>query len=343
MNKQEKIFLWCVRLAGIIATLLLVIFLLGLYPVMLSPKGDLFRLTSVKEFDGPFLKPYRINESVVSASPDASLVWWIGDSFSLVQFGHKPFPEHFSEKYKIPVFFSHFNNFKAQGAQVLEQLKELPQEKRPKVLLFECVERNVPECASFVNVERTTKRSFVPPILNLLRYRLFISATSSIDFTWRRFLPVSYARTFLDTYRYKWYGDHHPLAIPRQEGKLRYIEFASDSFENYESTSVASLVSKFTSFSVAAKELGIQVVWVIPPNRNYFFQYKNKEDFFARSLFQEMQKANLNYIDLHTPLFKARDAGESLYWKTDSHWNEKAVKISVEALEKVLQKKFGLE
>ena len=65
--------------------------------------------------------------------------------------------------------------------------------------------------------------------------------------------------------------------------------------------------------------------------------------FFARSLFQEMQKANLNYIDLHTPLFKARDAGESLYWKTDSHWNEKAVKISVEALEKVVQKYFTPE
>ena len=56
-----------------------------------------------------------------------------------------------------------------------------------------------------------------------------------------------------------------------------------------------------------------------------------------------MQKGNLNYIDLHTPLFKARDAGESLYWKTDSHWNEKAVKISVEALEKVVQKYFTPE
>ena len=73
------------------------------------------------------------------------------------------------------------------------------------------------------------------------------------------------------------------------------------------------------------------------------FISKNKEDFFARSLFQEMQKANLNYIDLHTPLFKARDAGESLYWKTDSHWNEKAVEISVEALEKVVQKYFTPE
>lgn len=343
MNKQEKIFLWCVRLAGIFATLLLVVFLLGLYPVMLSPKGDLFRLTSVKDFDEPFLKPYRMNESVASASPDASLVWWIGDSFSVVQFGHKPFPEQFSEKYKVPVFFSHFNNFKAQGIQVLEQLKALPQEKRPKVLLIECVERNLPELASFLNIEGAAWRSFVPPVLNLLRDRLFISATSSVDFTWRRFLPVSYVRTFLDTYRYEWYGDHHPLAIPHQEGEFRYIEFASDSFENYESTSVASLVSKFTSFSVAAKELGIQVVWVIPPNRNYFFQYKNKEDFFARSLFQEMQKANLNYIDLHTPLFKARDAGESLYWKTDSHWNEKAVEISVEALEKVVQKYFTPE
>lgn len=343
MNKQEKIFLWCVRLAGIIATLLLVIFLLGLYPVMLSPKGDLFRLTSVKEFDEPFLKPYRINESVVSASPDASLVWWIGDSFSLVQFGHKPFPEQFSEKYKVPVFFSHINNFKAQGGQVLEQLKELPQEKRPKILLIECVERNLPELALFLNIEGVANRSFVPPILILLRDRLFISATSSVDFTWRRFLPVSYARTFLDTYRYKWYGDHHPLAIPHKENGLSYLEFVDDDFKNYESASIGNMVQVFSSFSKAAKELGVNVLWVIPPNRNYFFQYKNKEDFFARSLFQEMQKANLNYIDLHTPLFKARDAGESLYWKTDSHWNEKAVEISVEALEKVLQKKFGLE
>ena len=224
-----------------------------------------------------------------------------------------------------------------------EQLKELPQEKRPKILLIECVERNLPELALFFNIEGVANRSFVPPILILLRDRLFISATSSVDFTWRRFLPVSYVRTFLDTYRYKWYGDHHPLAIPHKENGLSYLEFADDDFKNYESASIGNMVQVFSSFSKAAKELGVNVLWVIPPNRNYFFQYKNKEDFFARSLFQEMQKANLNYIDLHTPLFKARDAGESLYWKTDSHWNEKAVEISVEALEKVVQKYFTPE
>lgn len=338
MNKQEKIFLWCVRLAGIFAALLLVVFLLGLYPVMLSPKGDLFRLTSVKDFDEPFLKPYRINESVVSASPDASLVWWIGDSFSVVQFGHKPFPEQFSEKYKVPVFFSHYNDFKAQGIQVLEQLKALPQEKRPKVLLIECVERNLPELASFLNIEGAAWRSFVPPVLNLLRDRLFISATSSVDFTWRRFLPVSYVRTFLDTYRYKWYGDSHPLAIPHQENGLSYLEFADDDFKNYESTSVASLVSKFISFSVAAKELGIQVVWVIPPNRNYFYGQKKKDDNFIRSLYQAMKSANLLYVNLHEPLFKARDNGKSLFWKTDTHWNAFAVELSVEALHSEISK-----
>lgn len=343
MNKQEKIFLWCVRLAGIFAALLLVVFLLGLYPVMLSPKGDLFRLTSIKDFDEPFLKPYRINESVVSASPDASLVWWIGDSFSVVQFGHKPFPEQFSEKYKVPVFFSHFNNFKAQGIQVLEQLKALPQEKRPKVLLIECVERNLPELASFLNIEGAAWRSFVPPVLNLLRDRLFISATSSVDFTWRRFLPVSYVRTFLDTYRYKWYGDSHPLAIPHKENGLSYLEFADDDFKNYESASIGNMVQVFSSFSKAAKELGVNVLWVIPPNRNYFYGQKKKDDNFIRSLYQAMKSANLLYVNLHEPLFKARDNGKTLFWKTDTHWNEKAVKISVEALEKVVQKYFTPE
>lgn len=338
MKKQEKILLWCVRIAGILATVLLVVFFLGLYPVMLFPKGDLFRLTSVESFDEPFSPPYRIDESVQTASQDASIVWWIGDSFSVVQFGHKPFPERYSEKYGIPLWFSHYNHFGARGLELLEKLKELPSSKRPKVLLLECVERNLYDLSGFLNVKGNFGVSLFPSSLALIRERFFISATPSIDFNWRRFLPVSFIRKHLDTYRYEIYGDHHPLATPQTFESYRYLEFADDNFENYESSDIESMVQIFSEFSAEVEKLGVQVVFAFPPNRNYFYRFKNREDKFALALYSAMDKHGLNYVNLHEVLFKEREKGVNLYWNTDSHWNSKAVEVSVDALHHEINK-----
>ena len=98
MDTKTKIALWCVRGLGLLSIALLVIFFSGAFPQWFTGRGDLFRLTSVKQYEEVVDKPYHPDESVHTAPLDSGIVWWLGDSFSRVQFGHKPLPEEVSDK-----------------------------------------------------------------------------------------------------------------------------------------------------------------------------------------------------------------------------------------------------
>ena len=98
MDTKTKIALWCVRGLGLVSLLMLVLFFSGAFPQWFTGRGDLFRLTSAKSFKEDVDKPYHPDESVHTAPLDSGIVWWLGDSFSRVQFGHKPLPEEVSDK-----------------------------------------------------------------------------------------------------------------------------------------------------------------------------------------------------------------------------------------------------
>lgn len=333
MKQSEKIFLWCLRIAGILALGLLVYFFSENKSVpSFVDGGDLYRLTSVQKFREEIKPFYRKGEKVKGYPKDSAVVWWIGDSFSKVQFGHKPFPEKFSEKYGTSVAFFEFLDFPGRGSEILNTIKNTSKEKRPKAIVVECVERNIPTLSVFLTLSDYKKQNSWTKKFSKIRDKYFIAATPTVDFMFRRTSPVPFIRNHLDSYRYKIYGDHHPLAVPHHKDSEYYFEYAEDSFEKYEGSDISEIQENFLTFSNASKELGVKVIFVFPPNRNYFFQSKSRKDVYIENLFYAMDKDNLIYVDLHTPLYKARDAGEKLYWNTDTHWNEKAVEISVNAL-----------
>ena len=71
----------------------------------------------------------------------------------------------------------------------------------------------------------------------------------------------------------------------------------------------------------------IEFLFMIVPNKNTIYseympsRYKKIGNKNLKNLLAELQKSELEYLDLKTVLLRAKDCGELLYHKKDSHWN----------------------
>ena len=359
MDTKTKIALWYVRGLGLVSLLMLVLFFSGAFPQWFTGRGDLFRLTSAKPFKEDVNKPYHPDESVHTAPLDSGIVWWLGDSFSRVQFGHKPLPEEVSDLLAITGVgrVAAVDYIDLQGSPkslfALAAARAKEGKPVPKVIVVECVERNVyanfgaNAVFDYGDVAPWNEGKGLGSKVKRIRRRAFLEAPGTVDFKLCRFPPTAALRELTDTWRYSLYKDTHPGADEGWAGVGAYhdakpfLAFAEDTagvlLYNKNPEEYKAVVEHLKGLDSLAKTFGARLLFVMPPNRDLFWRDDVNEWLLPAGLplvspdakhyfdfYDMLDSAGIENVDLTVPFFKARKAGKDIFWKTDSHWNGNA-------------------
>ena len=352
MQTKERIALWSVRLLGLIAILLLVLFFTGACPQWFYGRGDLFRLTSVKAFEEVVAPPYHADESVQTAPLDSGIVWWIGDSFSRVQFGHKPLPEEVSDILSNNGIgkVAAVDYIDLQGSpKMLFALGKARADAAlpfPKIIVLECVERNIYDnlgvnaVFDYGEVAPWNEGHGIASKVKHVRRKAFLEATGMVDFKLRRFAPAAAIRKANDTWRYALYRDEHPGA-PTRNGKPLRLGFSEDSagviMQPRMDAEYSAVLKNLSGLDSLAKSFGARLLFVMPPNRELMWERGVRYPQYDR-LYGMLDSAGIENVNLVVPFQNAMSAGKEVYWKTDSHWNGNAHRIASELIANKLRK-----
>lgn len=363
MDTKTKIALWCVRGLGLVSLLMLVLFFSGAFPQWFTGRGDLFRLTSVKKFKEDVDAPYHPDESVHTAPLDSGIVWWLGDSFSRVQFGHKPLPEAVSDKLSAErigkVAAVDYIDLQGSPKSLFALAAARAKEGKfvPKVIVVECVERNVyanfgaNAVFDYGDVAPWNEGKGLGSKVKRIRRRAFLEAPGTVDFKLRRFPPVAAVRELTDTWRYSLYKDTHPgadegwIGVGTYRDTKPFLAFAEDTagvlLDNKNPEEYGAVVEHLKDLDSLAKSFGARLLFVMAPNRNHFWRDDVNDWFLTMGLptvspdakhyfdfYDMLDSAGIENVDLTVPFFKARKAGKDIFWKTDSHWNGNAHEIA---------------
>lgn len=363
MDTRTKIALWCVRGLGLVSLLMLVLFFSSAFPQWFTGRGDLFRLTSAKPFKEDVDKPFRPDESVHTAPLDSGIVWWLGDSFSRVQFGHKPLPEEVSDLLSITGMgkVAAVDYIDLQGSPkklfALAAARAKEGKPVPKVIVVECVERNVyanfgaNTVFDYGDVAPWNEGKGLGSKVKRIRRRAFLEAPGTVDFKLRRFPPTAALRELSDTWRYSLYKDTHPGAEEGWIGVGAYydvkpfLEFTEDTagvlLDNKISEEYEAVADRLKGLDSLAKSFGARLLFVMAPNRNLFWRNDVNEWLLLAGLplvspdakhyfdfYDMLDSAGIENVDLTVPFFKARKIGWDVFWRTDSHWNGIAHRIA---------------
>lgn len=367
MDTKTKIALWCVRGLGLVSIAVLVLFFSGVFPQWFTGRGDLFRLTSAKPFKEDVDKPYHPDESVHTAPLDSGVVWWLGDSFSRVQFGHKPLPEEVSDKLSAErigkVAAVDYIDLQGSPKSLFALAAARAKEGKfvPKVIVVECVERNVyanfgaNAVFDYGDVAPWNEGKGLGSKVKRIRRRAFLEAPGTVDFKLRRFPPTAALRELTDTWRYSLYKDTHPGADEGWAGvgvyheEKPFLAFAEDTagvlLYNKNSEEYKAVVEHLKGLDSLAKTFGARLLFVMPPNRDLFWRDDVNEWLLLAGLpqaspdarhyfdfYDMLDSAGIENVDLTVPFFKARKAGKNIFWKTDSHWNGNAHEIASDSI-----------
>lgn len=363
MDTKTKIALWCVRGLGLVSLLMLVLFFSGAFPQWFTGRGDLFRLTSAKPFKEDVDRPYHPDESVHTAPLDSGIVWWLGDSFSRVQFGHKPLPEEVSDKLSAERIgkVAAVDYIDLQGSPkslfALAAARAKEGKPVPKVIVVECVERNVyanfgaNAVFDYGDVAPWNEGKGLGSKVKRIRRRAFLEAPGTVDFKLRRFPPTAAVRELTDTWRYSLYKDTHPgadegwIGVGTYRDTKPFLAFAEDTagvlLDNKNPEEYGAVVEHLKGLDSLAKSFGARLLFVMAPNRNHFWRDDVNDWFLTMGLptvspdakhyfdfYDMLDSAGIQNVDLTVPFFKARKAGKDIFWKTDSHWNGNAHEIA---------------
>lgn len=128
--------------------------------------------------------------------------------------------------------------------------------------------------------------------------------------------------------------------------------FCGDTFEDYKGTShysnTDSFVKKWTERSEWAKSLGKELYIVIIPNKNTIYSDYMPEDWSMGTyrridqVVDTLSAAGVKVIDTRESLLAAKAANpqRSLYYKTDTHWNNHGGFIAYQQIMNVIKKDF---
>ena len=222
MQKRQRIALWTVRLFGIASVLLMTLFFSGACPRWFVGRGDLFRLTSVMQFEELVAEPYHVDESVQTAPLDS-------DMLSVAGLGKVAAVDYIDIQGSPKRLFA------------LAAARAAAKRPFPKVIVLECVERNF-----FANLGQHTIFDYgnVAPwdeglgtssTVKRLRRRAFLEAPGTVDFKLRRFPPVAIIRKWNDTWRdlvrrYSNYVRHPVQMMVTRSRELPKPEDAGDDY-----------------------------------------------------------------------------------------------------------------
>ena len=97
-----------------------------------------------------------------------------------------------------------------------------------------------------------------------------------------------------------------------------------------------AVLKNLANLDSLAKTFGARLLFVMPPNRENMWTPGAVYPQYER-LYAMLDSAGIENVNLVSPFLAAINAGEAVYWKTDSHWNGRAHRIASDLVSRKLQ------
>jgi hypothetical protein len=347
MMNREKILKWMIYMAGIVCLYAFIaIRSLPLFNAVLKEKmvpgywdktkyGELYYFNFVRHFKEEGLPPAQKkfqDKSKQASLNDAEMIVF-GDSY--FDFSrHKQFPERLCDTMHIKVHFYH-------GDFPLAVLaKNHYHSKKPKILLYERVERYIPMAFENENTAdyEVDNRSEFRKTMGNIKDKIFYKRSEELfDALLKRSIFTTGIYSFISTLKFDLFKYISPLTPVYSPGKKDPWIFYHDQ-TNKEKTSfyyhhtkkemndycdhMADLAKKLK------EEYNIRLIYLpLPAKYTLYHGFVNDDEYnqFLPDLYKGLKERGVEFINVYDDF---RNADEILFYRTDSHWNEKGIQIA---------------
>jgi len=309
--------------------------------------GELYYFSCIKDFKVPFenhYPKYRLSDR--NAKITEAEIFTYGDSFFDLSF-QKNVPELLSESLNKKVFSYVSRDPSRSNPFCLFNDNGVKNDTSPRILIYETVERSIPEkfgykfeesCTSASFRKESTKETIIKFIFRknsenlydvMLKQSYLTSDIYSLISTtrFRLFSYISNMTMFYTTKPEPWL--FHEKEYGDGPGGFKY------SYTDEEISTYADNVLKLKNS--LKEKYNIDLIFLPIPTKSSIYlklvtnlTYNN----FLPRLYKELNIRNITYVDLYSNF---ANSTEILYHGTDTHWNPKGMDIAVGELLKVLK------
>ena len=301
--------------------------------------GDLYYMTHIDDFKVELARskngiPFQYTENNKNYKKAEILIF--GDSFF-----------ELNKFVNIPELLSNHLNENISFIRSYKPLNYLDQAKNVKQIIFELSERFFFDVfnQSLLDKSIKAKKSFKGKVRDVI-------FPKNIENRYNLILKRSYFSNdlynFVMTKKYQLFGLINKNVIQSNEDKE--LLFLSDYLIGNKNNNIFndnrkvfieaySYLKRFND--EVLRKYKTKVLFVIIPNKGtvmYPFDKNKVYNQFLPRLYKEFEKDSLNYVNLYDDFVNSK---ENLYYKTDTHWNEKAVEITFNKLQKTIAYKWN--
>jgi len=327
---KENVLKYSLYLAGIICFTIFILVRFDHLPqsliVDLDKYGDLYRLNYINRFkqELPEKKRAFIESEKQASIKDADILIF-GDSFFNYR-RHKSVPEQIADAFNKKVFFkqSHFVDL------FLHQCKY--DTSKRKVLILEIAERGIP--VMFNNFSKSSIQ-FQFDLFTKLDTTFFAQKYNDrYRFLLERSKPTHAIYSALNSFGFNQFGaiSRSTPRYNRDSGWLFYESTVNNMPGSYNYEYSNEEMNIYVENIINWRDLieskyNVEVLLYFIPNKSSIYHSEIYDDSYNNFLPQLSKALNLKYVK-HISLYDDFiSSSESLYYPTDTHWNEKGEKI----------------
>ncbi|HLO59717.1 MAG TPA: hypothetical protein VK179_13300 [Bacteroidales bacterium] len=296
--------------------------------------GDLYYSNNINHFkvDLPKrIRKYRLSEKNPAVN-DADILTF-GDSFFDFSF-QKTFPERLSDTLNQKVYsFVTQDPVLSNPFCVLNQAS-YPLLDKPKIVIFETVERNIPIKFTSTYDISCRRNEFKKSLYNEIHAFIFKPNSEQLySLLLKRGHFIHNIYSAIVTLRFDWFGYISPMTAKYKMQKDPWLfyekEFCNEPggfYYKYSDQELNNIADNIFRLQENLKEkYNLDLIFMPIPNKYSLYhkminndQYNN----FLPLLYAELDKRGVRYINLYREFSSARD---TLYYGTDTHWNKKGL------------------
>ena len=315
--------------------------------------GDLYYFSCISEFKEdlpPKVRKYRYSED----NPDISVadVLTYGDSFFDVIFT-KSIPERLADTLNSRVYSYVTYDPTQANPFCLLNLNEYQPAGNQKYFIYETVERNIPVRFSDefdLNCTQSEQSAYSRIYSGLLRM-IFRQNSENL---YKVILKQSYlthkAFSAVATLKFKLFGYISPLTSKYKTGEKPWLfyerEYISDPGGFYYQYSEKEIKLYADNIARLRDELlehyNLRLVFMPIPNKyTLYHKFINDDPYnqFLPRLFEELDSRQIEYVDVYHPF---KNDTDTLYYGTDTHWNNEGISVALTLLMEKLDLQYSL-
>ncbi|MBT3784903.1 hypothetical protein HOF92_07990 [bacterium] len=321
LDSRNTFIVWIYRILGLLCVVTLV--MVTFYPAEPSgtalnalPHGDLYEFSRVRHFSQKL--PAQLEREDIL--PTKQRIYLVGDSFTWIARGHRPFPDSLQRETSLGVHAS----LRLQRYN----FHDIPQEaKKGDILILQSVERSIPY--RFLK----SRKVLAPPALQRVR-DWFQRTEPRLRSLLCKFPLVSELENLRLTFLFDFMGEISPFTpVFQLNPPFLFGQFEVQSQRTGASNWIPSesqldaIVWNLKTWQQQAKKRGMRFLFLAVPNKASVYtdlasiQYSE----FLPLLYKSLQKEGIKVVQLLAPF---RESSRILYHGTDTHWNQQGVSLA---------------